>query len=361
MSAQNDVSRAQGAAPALLGLEVMRFVCALSVLLWHYQQFYVVGPVHADMVHDHGGQPWASWLAPFYGHGWLGVQAFWALSGFIFFWKYGQAVADGWVAAGRFAWLRFSRLYPLHLVTLLAMLPLIAWYRSQTGQDYVYTHNDAEHFVLQLFLASDWAGRSEWSFNGPIWSISIEVLAYAVFFALSRLGWVRPWQIGVVIAAMGAVYALKLTAHPLVLCLFFFYLGGLTHAVWHRVRQAGERWQLALNLIVVAGLSGGGLIAGLGLALKSINPAVELVGVSMREGAAMLESLAAGHPVQVRVEPCHLQCWSPDFHKIMTELLVNALRFSKPGRPVGVTVDPKGALIVADDLANTVWRVTRKP
>ncbi|MFN3790894.1 PQQ-dependent sugar dehydrogenase [Massilia sp.] len=27
------------------------------------------------------------------------------------------------------------------------------------------------------------------------------------------------------------------------------------------------------------------------------------------------------------------------------------------GRPVGVTVDPRGALIVADDLANTVWRV----
>jgi len=28
------------------------------------------------------------------------------------------------------------------------------------------------------------------------------------------------------------------------------------------------------------------------------------------------------------------------------------------GRPVGVTVDPRGALIVADDLSNTVWRVT---
>jgi len=28
------------------------------------------------------------------------------------------------------------------------------------------------------------------------------------------------------------------------------------------------------------------------------------------------------------------------------------------GRPVGVTVDPRGALIVADDLANTVWRVS---
>ena len=29
------------------------------------------------------------------------------------------------------------------------------------------------------------------------------------------------------------------------------------------------------------------------------------------------------------------------------------------GRPVGVTVDAKGAVIVADDLSNTVWRVAR--
>jgi glucose/arabinose dehydrogenase len=28
------------------------------------------------------------------------------------------------------------------------------------------------------------------------------------------------------------------------------------------------------------------------------------------------------------------------------------------GRPVGVSVDPRGALIVADDLSNTVWRIT---
>jgi glucose/arabinose dehydrogenase len=28
------------------------------------------------------------------------------------------------------------------------------------------------------------------------------------------------------------------------------------------------------------------------------------------------------------------------------------------GRPVGVSVDPRGAVIVADDLANTIWRIT---
>ena len=51
--------------------------------------------------------------------------------------------------------------------------------------------------------------------------------------------------------------------------------------------------------VVFAGLSGGGLIAGIGLAVKSINPRAEVIGVSMNEGAAMLDSLAAGHPLQV--------------------------------------------------------------
>ncbi len=280
--------------PTLLGLELMRFVCALSVLLWHYQHFYVVGPVTAELVHDHAVQPLAGWLAPFYGQGWLGVQAFWALSGFIFFWKYGQPVAEGRVATGRFAWLRFSRLYPLHLVTLLAMLPLIAWYRAQTGQDYVYTHNDAEHFVLQLFLASDWAGRSEWSFNGPIWSISIEVLAYGVFFVLSRLGWVRPWQIGAVIAATGTIYALKLTPHPLVLCLFFFYLGGLTHAAWRWLGAAPRMVRQAVHAGMAVALVAGTALTAIGL----LRP---MFYVALLTPLAMLGLLAMVQPRSERI------------------------------------------------------------
>jgi len=29
-----------------------------------------------------------------------------------------------------------------------------------------------------------------------------------------------------------------------------------------------------------------------------------------------------------------------------------------PGRPVGVAVDKNGALLVADDVGNTIWRLT---
>ncbi|WP_458734343.1 hydroxyectoine utilization dehydratase EutB [Zobellella taiwanensis] len=50
---------------------------------------------------------------------------------------------------------------------------------------------------------------------------------------------------------------------------------------------------------IFAGLSGGGLVGGIGIALKGIKPRVELIGVSMDRGAAMVASLEAGQPVQV--------------------------------------------------------------
>lgn len=54
---------------------------------------------------------------------------------------------------------------------------------------------------------------------------------------------------------------------------------------------------------VLVPLSGGGLIAGIALALKSANPAIRVVGVSMERGAAMVESLRAGRPVEVTEYP----------------------------------------------------------
>lgn len=244
---------ADSPAHSLLGLELARFVCAVSVLIWHYQHFYFQGLTPVGF--EAQAQPLYGLFEPFYEVGWLGVQSFWTLSGFIFFWKYAQPIARGQVSARRFTVLRFSRLYPLHLLTLLSVTALIPWYRHLHGSDYVYLYNDARHFALQLFMASDWPGRSEWSFNGPIWSISIEVLVYALFFALSRLGLARWWQALGLVAASGVVYGLKLTPHPIVLCVFFFYLGALTqmgHAALIRQPRARQTLAHVLGLLAVA-------------------------------------------------------------------------------------------------------------
>ncbi|GLQ04827.1 hydroxyectoine utilization dehydratase EutB [Sneathiella chinensis] len=54
---------------------------------------------------------------------------------------------------------------------------------------------------------------------------------------------------------------------------------------------------------VLVPLSGGGLIGGAALAVKSISPHIRVVGISMERGAAMQASLAAGKPVAVPEEP----------------------------------------------------------
>ncbi|MGW8185890.1 MAG: pyridoxal-phosphate dependent enzyme [Desulfobacterales bacterium] len=51
--------------------------------------------------------------------------------------------------------------------------------------------------------------------------------------------------------------------------------------------------------VLLVQLSGGGLLAGMALVAKSINPDIHVVGLSLERSPAMLESLKAGVPVQV--------------------------------------------------------------
>lgn len=52
--------------------------------------------------------------------------------------------------------------------------------------------------------------------------------------------------------------------------------------------------------LVIVPVSGGGLIAGISVAIKALLPNARIVGVSMDRGAVMHASLKAGHPVQLR-------------------------------------------------------------
>lgn len=51
--------------------------------------------------------------------------------------------------------------------------------------------------------------------------------------------------------------------------------------------------------VLMVPLSGGGLLAGIAMAAKSINPGIHVVGLSIERSPAMLKSLEAGRPVPV--------------------------------------------------------------
>jgi len=52
--------------------------------------------------------------------------------------------------------------------------------------------------------------------------------------------------------------------------------------------------------VLLIQLSGGGLLAGMAMVAKSINPGIHVVGLSLTQSPAMLESLKTGQPVQVQ-------------------------------------------------------------
>ena len=237
----------------LVGIEILRFLCAFGILCWHYQHFsYVSDGSITYVLQD---QPFFGVLSLFYTYGYFGVKIFWFISGFIFFWKYADTIGQKVITFKKFAILRFSRLYPLHIVTLLFMAVMHFIYFAKFHSFFVCGANDWPHFVAQLFMASDWGFLDGASFNGPIWSVSLEVLAYIIFFTLTRF-----CGAGLIATFILFVLNLALLHHVhndymIIECLFYFYLGGVTMHVCRLLSRLPRRFQTILPILSLAGLA----------------------------------------------------------------------------------------------------------
>jgi peptidoglycan/LPS O-acetylase OafA/YrhL len=170
----------------LSGVEVLRFICAVFILIVHYHHFFFYeefSPAASRQMRP--GYPLDAILAPVYEHGGWAVNVFWVISGFIFYRRYSEPISAAGVKAYEFAIRRFSRLYPLHIVTLgLVALGQYA-YSASHGEAFIFPSNSTNQFLSHIPLASNWFVPQH-SFNGPIWSVSVEILIYLAFFCIVR-------------------------------------------------------------------------------------------------------------------------------------------------------------------------------
>jgi peptidoglycan/LPS O-acetylase OafA/YrhL len=231
-------------------LDALRGLAALTVVFWHWRHFFYEGTTGSYQPQN---QPFFDLLLPLYTKGWLAVDLFFALSGFIFYWLYAGRVARGTIAAREFFVLRFSRLYPLHLATLLAVAVGQYAFHHTTGSYFVYAVNDAPHFALHVLFISSWGMERALSFNAPVWSVSVEVLLYGLFFVLCRLVPVR-LPILAAISVIGFAMALHLNG-ALGRGIGSFFLGGCACLVFGQIVNAGRAPVFATWLpLPVAGL-----------------------------------------------------------------------------------------------------------
>jgi len=220
------VREERGHLDALTGI---RGIAAWLVVLFHVRETLAgIVPAAALAVMDKG---------------YLAVDLFFVLSGFVIWFNYAERVGDAG-GIGAFLWKRFARVWPLHAVVLAGFVILVVLLVASGRDPAGYPVGE---LPLHLLLMQNWGLTPELTWNHPAWSISAETGAYLAFpliaLALAKVP-SRVLPLGAVGAALcGAIWAIYAAAgHDtlgeaipqlgLLRCLGEFALGCVVARAW---------------------------------------------------------------------------------------------------------------------------------
>jgi peptidoglycan/LPS O-acetylase OafA/YrhL len=232
----------------------LRFFAAMWVVLFHYWPKLAVGfsPALVEK-------------------GYLGVELFFVLSGFILCHVYLENFGEGRFRYGAFLWNRLARVYPLHLATLLGVMAL-AIVAGLAGFAVDANILDWGSLPANLLMVHAWGFAPQAAFNHPSWSISAEWFAYLCFPAFAWASWKlrdRPWMAtGLALGFMALLYPLfeRLTGYSLTQATIHwgalrivpcFALGCAMHGLW----RSGAVRSLRAGAVGAAFMGAGSLLA----------------------------------------------------------------------------------------------------
>ena len=179
--------------PSLTGMRIIAAVLVAAFHIGNLAPFADHGV--ADTYHSLFGQG-----------GWAGVTFFFVLSGFVLTWsaRAADTVTGFWRR-------RFFKVFPNHILTLIAGIVLVV---------YLGTYPGIGVTVANLFLvhAWDWQFKSWWGVNPVSWSLCCEVFFYASFPLIIRLvKRVRPNRLWVgVVVLTAAIVAVPSLANAVI-------------------------------------------------------------------------------------------------------------------------------------------------
>jgi peptidoglycan/LPS O-acetylase OafA/YrhL len=171
-------------------LTSLRFFAAMWVVLFHYWHNLALPAGFAL------AEP------SFVQKGYLGVELFFTLSGFILCHVYLSGLGEGRFKYGSFLWARLARVYPLHIATLVGV-GAMAIAAMTLGMNVDGNILSWTSLPANLLMVHAWGFAPVAGWNHPSWSISAEWFAYLMFPAFGWVAWrlrERPYA-----AAAGAV------------------------------------------------------------------------------------------------------------------------------------------------------------
>jgi peptidoglycan/LPS O-acetylase OafA/YrhL len=232
-------------------LDAWRGICALFVALRH---LHIDHPVHHSALVQRSSRF---------------VDFFFVLSGFVIAHAYRDRLHDA-PARRTFLWRRVGRLWPLHMVTLVAMIGFeLAGLAAQhtglpMGREPFVDRASPAFLPFNALLMHGWGFLPCLTWNQPSWSISTELVAYGAFALLCTLP--RRSFLGGLVVLLVPSLLLVITVAPfgigstydfgLARCLFGFTSGVLVRAAcaWRPLR-VGTAGEIGLVLVVFAAVA----------------------------------------------------------------------------------------------------------
>lgn len=155
-------------------LGFLRFLAACVIaFFWHYQHFG-----------NNFQYPFSSVFHWSYNYGYLMVELFFALSGFGMFLGYADRIAAHQISFKDYILKRLKKLYPLFLFSLLLVTVLQSVHLFLYRDTFVYQHFDLYYFFLNLILCQCGLFCTDFSYNGPAWSITVFFILYVIFYLI---------------------------------------------------------------------------------------------------------------------------------------------------------------------------------
>jgi peptidoglycan/LPS O-acetylase OafA/YrhL len=214
-------------------LDSCRGLCAVAVMLFHMDaktHFYAL---------------------PLVRNGWVAVDFFFVLSGFVIASAYSRRLRTA-MDAGRFALRRFGRLYPLHLAVLLVYVGVELGRLSILHVNDAFSANTSISSLFESLLLLQGFTPDHETWNYPAWSISVELWTNCAFAILAVLFLRRLIACAIVIVVatgafvtVGDQFALPASTEGAVLLdaarsIFGFFLGFIAFWLFDAMRSKGR-------------------------------------------------------------------------------------------------------------------------
>jgi peptidoglycan/LPS O-acetylase OafA/YrhL len=170
----------------LKALTGLRCFAAINIVLFHFSN-----------------PDWFGFLAPVVNAGYSSVSYFILLSGFVMAYNYSARARAGQFDTIRYYKARFTRLYPIYLLSL-----ILAWHTIP--QEWVsHTHGMFwAGMILAPLMLQGWVPEIATFLNTPAWTMSAEASYYVVFPWMAR--WKKPDRIATQLWKLGGVWILGL-------------------------------------------------------------------------------------------------------------------------------------------------------